>query len=311
MEHFHQTLFSVDSGWFQVWCLIEAGVGVNNQNWALLSTLNYYRYKYPIGLKGELTFWLLTPTPASNTILEITHCWVWDQRCRDQDHAQKWKSRSSRPRSRPRQGKIEIKTGLEPNTVRGTRMKQRKNYTGAPGDFAPEMQIRALENQKRAPENCHRLQCKSLFNVADLVNGMWKVAPENKNLIFGLEWECLTSLTNLESPLPPEGHFLAVDIDHFMAALALGQSADHRFLLKHRVSLCLELLEGADLAVGSTFLPRDPIALGWSFRLLGECAKDVVWWKFGGGAWIWACAFIVPWKARICGWWTNYLLRTF
>ena len=25
---------------------------------------------------------------------------------------------------------------------------------------------------KRALENCHRLQCKSLFNVADLVNGM-------------------------------------------------------------------------------------------------------------------------------------------
>ena len=42
------------------------------------------------------------------------------------------------------------------------------------------MQKRALENQKRAPENCYRLQCKSLFNVADLVNGMWKVAPPQK-----------------------------------------------------------------------------------------------------------------------------------
>ena len=49
---------------------------------------------------------------------------------------------------------------------------QGKNYTEAPGDFAPEMLKRALENHKRAPENCHRLQCKSLFNVADLVNGM-------------------------------------------------------------------------------------------------------------------------------------------
>ena len=38
----------------------------------------------------------------------------------------------------------------------------------------------------RAPENCHRLQCKSLLNVADLVNGMWKVAPENRKIIFGL-----------------------------------------------------------------------------------------------------------------------------
>ena len=49
---------------------------------------------------------------------------------------------------------------------------QGENYTGAPGDLAPEMQKRALENQKRAPESCHRLQCKSLFNVADSVNGM-------------------------------------------------------------------------------------------------------------------------------------------
>ena len=43
---------------------------------------------------------------------------------------------------------------------------------GPPGDFAPKMQKRALENLKIAPENRHRLQCKSLFNVADLVNGM-------------------------------------------------------------------------------------------------------------------------------------------
>ena len=26
--------------------------------------------------------------------------------------------------------------------------------------------------KNKSPENCHRLQCKSLFNVADLVNGM-------------------------------------------------------------------------------------------------------------------------------------------
>ena len=61
------------------------------------------------------------------------------------------------------------------------RRMQGKNYTGAPGDFAPEM-------QKRAPENCHRLQCKSLFNVADLVNGMWKVAPKTKVKIAFLAW---------------------------------------------------------------------------------------------------------------------------
>ena len=32
----------------------------------------------------------------------------------------------------------------------------------------PKCKKRALVNQNRAPENCHRLQCKSLFNVADL-----------------------------------------------------------------------------------------------------------------------------------------------
>ena len=68
---------------------------------------------------------------------------------------------------------------------------QGKNYTGAPGDFAPEMRKRALKNiLNRDPENCHRLQCKSLFNVGDLVSGMWKVAPENKYLIFGLVSIC-------------------------------------------------------------------------------------------------------------------------
>ena len=43
--------------------------------------------------------------------------------------------------------------------------------------FPPEM-------QKRAPKNCHSLQRKSLFNVADLANGMWKVAPENEKFNF-------------------------------------------------------------------------------------------------------------------------------
>ena len=36
---------------------------------------------------------------------------------------------------------------------------QGKNYPGAPGDFAPEVQKRALENKKGASENYHRLQC--------------------------------------------------------------------------------------------------------------------------------------------------------
>ena len=50
-----------------------------------------------------------------------------------------------------------------------------KNYTGALGDFAPENAKNSPQKKKRAP----RKQCKSLFNVADLVNGMWKVALRN------------------------------------------------------------------------------------------------------------------------------------
>ena len=44
-----------------IYCVIssmalEAGVGVDNQNWALTSTLAYYRLNNPIyGLKLELT----------------------------------------------------------------------------------------------------------------------------------------------------------------------------------------------------------------------------------------------------------------
>ena len=70
-----------------------------------------------------------------------------------------------------------------------------KEIHGGSGRFRPRNARvkRALENPKRAPENRHRMQCKNLFNVANiLVNGMWKVAPENKNFIFGLsELYCL------------------------------------------------------------------------------------------------------------------------
>ena len=71
-------------------------------------------------------------------------------------------------------------------TYHSNNLPSRENYMGALGDFVPRNAKKALENQTRAPENCHRLQCKSLFNVADLVNGMWKVAPENENYNFGL-----------------------------------------------------------------------------------------------------------------------------
>ena len=56
---------------------------------------------------------------------------------------------------------------------------QGKNYMGS-GRFYPRNAKKEPSKIKRAPENCHRLQCKSLLNVADLVIGMCKVAPEKK-----------------------------------------------------------------------------------------------------------------------------------
>ena len=62
---------------------------------------------------------------------------------------------------------------------------QGKNYTGALGDFASQMQKGAFENQKRVPENCHRLQCKKPVQCCRF--SQWDVKsspPENKNLNF-------------------------------------------------------------------------------------------------------------------------------
>ena len=36
--------------------VLEAGVGVDNQTWALTSVFTYYCFKNPIALKLELTF---------------------------------------------------------------------------------------------------------------------------------------------------------------------------------------------------------------------------------------------------------------
>ena len=54
--------------------VLEAGVGVDNQNLALTSTLTYYRFYESHWAKVRAYIRLLTPTPASNTILEITQC---------------------------------------------------------------------------------------------------------------------------------------------------------------------------------------------------------------------------------------------
>ena len=54
--------------------VLEAGVGADNQNWALTSTLIYYRFKTSHRVKVRAYIWLFIPSPASNTILEITHC---------------------------------------------------------------------------------------------------------------------------------------------------------------------------------------------------------------------------------------------
>ena len=79
-------------------------------------------------------------------------------------------------------GQIQTMHFLEVHLVSETRESGIK-YTGALCDFAPEMQKRALKNKKRAPENCHRLQCKSLFNVADLYSE-WDVKSSPRKYKF-------------------------------------------------------------------------------------------------------------------------------
>ena len=44
------------SKWVISSMVLEAGIGLNSPNWALTSTLTYYRFKNPIGLKLELTY---------------------------------------------------------------------------------------------------------------------------------------------------------------------------------------------------------------------------------------------------------------
>ena len=52
----------------------------------------------------------------------------------------------------------------------------------------PKCKKEPSKNKTRAPENCHRLQCKNLFNVADLVNGSVKSSPQfKKTFSFWLE----------------------------------------------------------------------------------------------------------------------------
>ena len=49
---------------------------------------------------------------------------------------------------------------------------QGEKYTGAPGDIAPEMKKEPSKIKKEPLKIA--IEC-SLFNVAELVNGMWKV----------------------------------------------------------------------------------------------------------------------------------------
>ena len=67
---------------------------------------------------------------------------------------------------------MDIRVSKISNMVSKRHPDTREKIHGVLGDFTPEMEKRALEEKKRGPENCHRLQCQSLFNVADLVNWM-------------------------------------------------------------------------------------------------------------------------------------------
>ena len=132
----------------------------------------------------------------------------------------------------------------------------------------PAMQKRALENQKRAPENCHRLQCKSLFNVADLVNGMWKVAPQTKNLIFGLTSDIVFIGRNLSSSSRYHARLLAPpppppSLSEFVALTLRGLSPPLKtcshmpmFAIKETLPFYLSLYRVAHKKNGTAYFPQ-------------------------------------------------------
>ena len=67
------------------------------------------------------------------------------------------------------------------------RLKAGEKLQGGSGWYCPRNEKRALKNKKRAPENCHRLQCKSLFNVADFSQWEVKSSPRKIKIKF-LAW---------------------------------------------------------------------------------------------------------------------------
>ena len=106
-----------------------------------------------------------------------------------------------------------------------------KNIHGGSGWFRPRNAKRALENQKRPPENCHRLQCKSLFNVANLVNGMWKVAPKIKIQFFP-GWQTIAKFLiyswDQQTMFPKEGNYFS-----WMSTIPHFNSRGKKSLLTH------------------------------------------------------------------------------
>ena len=59
-----------------------------------------------------------------------------------------------------------------------------KKYTGTLGNFTPEMHKGAFENQNRATENSHRLQCKSLKFIQYCRFRQWDVKSSPRKLKY-------------------------------------------------------------------------------------------------------------------------------
>ena len=108
-----------------------------------------------------------------------------------------------------------------------------KIYTRAPGNFAPKMQKRALKNKKR-------LQCKSLFNVADLVIGMWKVAPEEKKKLV-CRWGGAHQYAYLICANYGGSHCLVVMAVRVLSLLCCASNVNKYLLLTHVWQLALAL----------------------------------------------------------------------
>ena len=71
-----------------------------------------------------------------------------------------------------------------PQSIHKHSVSQGNIHRGLWAILPPKYKKESWKKKGKNPENCHRLQCKSLLSVADSVGGLWKVTPQNEKLFL-------------------------------------------------------------------------------------------------------------------------------